>query len=50
MLGKSEPGQEGVVPRAMESLFKHVAESGANTEFTFKCSYVELYCEKSESQ
>lgn len=49
MLGKiGETGGEGVVPRSMDSLFRQVAKAGSNVEFTFKVSYVEIYCEKSE--
>lgn len=37
---------KGIIPRSVESLFNHVLEADENIEFTFKCSYVEIYMEK----
>jgi kinesin family protein 5 len=39
-------GGIGVIPRAMDDLFAMVAEFQDTIEFTFKVSYVEVYCEK----
>lgn len=36
----------GVIPRAVDDLFAMVAEFQDTIEFTFKVSYVEVYCEK----
>jgi len=39
-------GGVGVIPRAVDDLFAMVAEFQDTIEFTFKVSYVEVYCEK----
>ena len=47
MMGRPEkPGGEGIIPRAVDELFTMVAESKETLEFTFKLSYVEIYCER----
>lgn len=39
-------GGIGVIPRAVDDLFAMVADFQDTIEFTFKVSYVEVYCEK----
>jgi kinesin family member 5 len=49
MMGRMEGGkggQEGIIPRAVAELFSAVQDSKESLEFTFKCSYVEIYCER----
>ena len=47
MMGKTDSrGEEGIVPRAMQELFGIVADTDETFEFTFKCQYIEIYCEK----
>jgi hypothetical protein len=36
----------GVMPRALQLIFKHIESAPSNVEFTVRMSYVELYCEK----
>lgn len=46
MMGKNVAAQEGIIPRAVAELFQAVTDSRESLEFTFKCSYVEIYCER----
>lgn len=47
MMGRmEEEGGEGVIPRSVAELFNMVGECNDTIEFTFKVSYIEIYCEK----
>ena len=37
---------KGIIPRTVEALFSGVSQADENIEFTFKVSYIEIYCEK----
>ncbi len=37
---------KGIIPRTVEALFNGVSQADENIEFTFKVSYIEIYCEK----
>ncbi|KAL7822359.1 hypothetical protein AOLI_G00331170 [Acnodon oligacanthus] len=47
MMGKQEPGQQGIIPQMCEDLFKRTSE---NTEpdlsYSVEVSYMEIYCER----
>uniref|UniRef100_A0A8C1APJ2 Kinesin motor domain-containing protein n=1 Tax=Cyprinus carpio carpio TaxID=630221 RepID=A0A8C1APJ2_CYPCA len=47
MMGKQEPGQQGIIPQMCEDLFKRTSE---NTDPDLSCSvevsYMEIYCER----
>merc|ERR1719277_1890504 len=45
--GAGQPEQQGIVPRAVQQIFDHIA-SGADddTEFTLRCSFLEVYREQ----
>ncbi|KAI7812516.1 kinesin-like protein KIF1C [Triplophysa rosa] len=47
MMGKQEPGQQGIIPQMCEDLFRQTA---ANTDldlsFSVEVSYMEIYCER----
>lgn len=36
---------KGIIPRACQHIFKHIAEDTAGTEYTIKCSFLEIYKE-----
>lgn len=36
----------GIIPRAVSELFAAVAVAKESLEFSFKCVYVEIYCER----
>jgi hypothetical protein len=35
----------GIIPRACEHIFKYIAQDRTGTEFTIKCSFLEIYRE-----
>ena len=37
---------QGVIPRAVDRLFEHIANADVHTQFTVCISYFEVYCEK----
>ncbi|XP_041821506.1 kinesin-like protein KIF1C [Chelmon rostratus] len=47
MMGKQEPGQEGIIPQLCEDLFQR---TGQNTDpdltYSVEVSYMEIYCER----
>ncbi|TMS01070.1 Kinesin-like protein KIF1C [Larimichthys crocea] len=47
MMGKQEPGQEGIIPQLCEDLFQR---TGGNTDpdltYSVEVSYMEIYCER----
>ncbi|KAM4612311.1 kinesin-like protein KIF1C [Polymixia lowei] len=47
MMGKQEPGQEGIIPQLCDDLFRR---TGGNTDpdlqFSVEVSYMEIYCER----
>ncbi|EGC33388.1 hypothetical protein DICPUDRAFT_154579 [Dictyostelium purpureum] len=42
---KSDVEQLGIIPRANNLIFNSIAEDTTNSEFTIKCSYLEIYME-----
>ncbi|XP_038624837.1 kinesin-like protein KIF1C [Tachyglossus aculeatus] len=47
MMGRQEPGQQGIVPQLCEDLFSRVSENqGAQLSFSVEVSYMEIYCER----
>jgi kinesin family protein 5 len=47
MLGPElgDPALWGIIPRASECIFQAISEDTSGTEFTLKCSYLEIYKE-----
>ncbi|XP_048853742.1 LOW QUALITY PROTEIN: kinesin-like protein KIF1C [Brienomyrus brachyistius] len=47
MMGKQEPGQQGIIPQLCEDLFKRTVDN-ANPDLSFsvEVSYMEIYCER----
>ncbi|XP_069857772.1 kinesin-like protein KIF1C isoform X2 [Dipodomys merriami] len=47
MMGRQEPGQQGIVPQLCEDLFSRVSENqSAQLSFSVEVSYMEIYCER----
>ncbi|XP_062871412.1 kinesin-like protein KIF1C isoform X2 [Trichomycterus rosablanca] len=47
MMGNSEPGQHGIIPRMCEDLFKHITENkDPDLSYSVEVSYMEIYCER----
>nr|XP_022336970.1 kinesin-like protein unc-104 isoform X11 [Crassostrea virginica] len=47
MMGKSEPGQGGIIPQLCEDLFKRIKEIKCDdVQFSVEVSYMEIYCER----
>ncbi|XP_072548482.1 kinesin-like protein KIF1C [Salminus brasiliensis] len=47
MMGKQEPGQQGIIPQLCEDLFKRTAENtDPDLSFSVEVSYMEIYCER----
>ncbi|KAK3593264.1 hypothetical protein CHS0354_012358 [Potamilus streckersoni] len=49
MMGKNEPGQQGIVPQLCEDLFNRIKSSKAQDEevkYSVEVSYMEIYCER----
>lgn len=39
------PETRGIIPRACSQLFSHIEQDNSGTEFTIKCSFLEIYKE-----
>ncbi|XP_030648204.1 kinesin-like protein KIF1C [Chanos chanos] len=47
MMGKQEPGQQGIIPQLCEDLFKRTADNiDPDLSFSVEVSYMEIYCER----
>ncbi|XP_068919318.1 kinesin-like protein KIF1C isoform X2 [Petaurus breviceps papuanus] len=47
MMGRQEPGQQGIVPQLCEDLFSRVSENkNAQLSYSVEVSYMEIYCER----
>uniref|UniRef100_A0A3Q2Q685 Kinesin family member 1C n=1 Tax=Fundulus heteroclitus TaxID=8078 RepID=A0A3Q2Q685_FUNHE len=47
MMGKQEPGQEGIIPQLCEDLFQRTAENtDPDLTYSAEVSYMEIYCER----
>ncbi|KAI1898752.1 hypothetical protein AGOR_G00075610 [Albula goreensis] len=47
MMGKQEPGQQGIIPQLCEDLFKRTVENASpDLSFSVEVSYMEIYCER----
>uniref|UniRef100_A0AAY4C061 Kinesin motor domain-containing protein n=1 Tax=Denticeps clupeoides TaxID=299321 RepID=A0AAY4C061_9TELE len=47
MMGKQEPGQQGIIPQLCEDLFKRIVDNtDPDLSFTVEVSYMEIYCER----
>ncbi|KAJ8281899.1 hypothetical protein COCON_G00044180 [Conger conger] len=47
MMGKQEPGQQGIIPQLCEDLFKRTLENASpDLSFSVEVSYMEIYCER----
>ncbi|XP_061196909.1 kinesin-like protein unc-104 isoform X5 [Saccostrea echinata] len=47
MMGKSEPGQQGIIPQLCEDLFERIkAAKCDDVQFSVEVSYMEIYCER----
>ncbi|KAJ8321092.1 hypothetical protein KUTeg_002679 [Tegillarca granosa] len=47
MMGKNEPGQQGIIPQLCEDLFLRIKEmKSPDVNFSVETSYMEIYCER----
>ncbi|RXN15908.1 kinesin KIF1C [Labeo rohita] len=47
MMGKQDPGQQGIIPQMCEDLFRQTADNTApDLSFSVEVSYMEIYCER----
>ncbi|CAM4707447.1 unnamed protein product [Caretta caretta] len=47
MMGRQEPGQQGIIPQLCEDLFTRVTESHSpDLSYSVEVSYMEIYCER----
>ncbi|KAM7366681.1 hypothetical protein PAMP_016096 [Pampus punctatissimus] len=47
MMGKQEPGQEGIIPQLCEDLFQRTGENNdPDLTYSVEVSYMEIYCER----
>ncbi|XP_072263888.1 kinesin-like protein KIF1A isoform X1 [Pyxicephalus adspersus] len=47
MMGKQEPGQQGIIPQLCEDLFSRINDtSNDNMSYSVEVSYMEIYCER----
>ncbi|XP_028262677.1 kinesin-like protein KIF1C isoform X1 [Parambassis ranga] len=47
MMGKQEPGQEGIIPQLCEDLFERTGENtDPDLTYSVEVSYMEIYCER----
>ncbi|XP_015195972.1 kinesin-like protein KIF1C [Lepisosteus oculatus] len=47
MMGKQEPGQQGIIPQLCEDLFKRTIENiSPDLSYSVEVSYMEIYCER----
>uniref|UniRef100_A0A8C5ATD0 Kinesin-like protein n=1 Tax=Gadus morhua TaxID=8049 RepID=A0A8C5ATD0_GADMO len=47
MMGRQEPGQEGIIPQMCEDLFRRTGENtDPDLQYSVEVSYMEIYCER----
>ncbi|KAM9827173.1 kinesin-like protein KIF1C [Neosynchiropus ocellatus] len=47
MMGKQEPGQEGIIPQMCEDLYQRIGENtDPDLTYSVEVSYMEIYCER----
>ncbi|XP_051528281.1 kinesin-like protein KIF1C [Myxocyprinus asiaticus] len=47
MMGKQEPGQQGIIPQMCEDLFRQTSDNtDSDLSFSVEVSYMEIYCER----
>ncbi|XP_067226785.1 kinesin-like protein KIF1C [Chanodichthys erythropterus] len=47
MMGKQEPGQQGIIPQMCEDLFKRTSENAdPELSYSVEVSFMEIYCER----
>ncbi|XP_016099978.1 kinesin-like protein KIF1C isoform X1 [Sinocyclocheilus grahami] len=47
MMGKQDPGQQGIIPQMCEDLFRQTADNtDPDLSFSVEVSYMEIYCER----
>ncbi|UYV79548.1 unc-104 [Cordylochernes scorpioides] len=46
MMGKQEPGQEGIIPQLCKDMFHRIQEDNHNRLYSVEVSYMEIYCER----
>ncbi|XP_026093077.1 kinesin-like protein KIF1C [Carassius auratus] len=47
MMGRQEPGQQGIIPQMCEDLFKRTSENtDPDLSFSVEVSFMEIYCER----
>ncbi|XP_073678693.1 kinesin-like protein KIF1C [Garra rufa] len=47
MMGKQEPGQQGIIPQMCEDLFQRTSENtDPDLSYSVEVSYMEIYCER----
>uniref|UniRef100_A0A8C9SZ76 plus-end-directed kinesin ATPase n=1 Tax=Scleropages formosus TaxID=113540 RepID=A0A8C9SZ76_SCLFO len=47
MMGKQEPGQQGIIPQLCEDLFTKINDNDDNSmSYSVEVSYMEIYCER----
>ncbi|XP_067301440.1 kinesin-like protein KIF1C [Pseudorasbora parva] len=47
MMGKQEPGQQGIIPQMCEDLFKRTSENAdLELSYSVEVSFMEIYCER----
>ncbi|KAL8620050.1 hypothetical protein ACOMHN_015332 [Nucella lapillus] len=47
MMGRSDPGQEGIIPQLCDDLFKRIqGKENDDLQFSVEVSYMEIYCER----
>ncbi len=39
----SVPELKGIIPRSCEQIFKYIERDNSGTEYTIKCSFLEIY-------
>ncbi|GAU97041.1 hypothetical protein RvY_08404 [Ramazzottius varieornatus] len=47
MMGRQEPGEEGIIPQLCHDMFRRINDTDASdTVYTVEVSYMEIYCER----
>ncbi|CAH1774965.1 unnamed protein product [Owenia fusiformis] len=47
MMGRNEPGQQGIIPQLCEDLFNRIKDnSDSDVQYSVEVSYMEIYCER----
>ncbi|XP_060574744.1 kinesin-like protein unc-104 isoform X4 [Ruditapes philippinarum] len=46
MMGRNEPGQEGIIPQLCQDLFDQIRKAGDDVNYSVEVSYFEIYCER----